>query len=46
MHQHRIPTVIFMGGGYAKPIEKSLDAFFDLFTDAAVWHRRWFQHEG
>ena len=45
MCEHRIPTVIFMGGGYAKPIEKSLDAFFDLFTDAAAWHRRWF-HEG
>lgn len=36
---HQIPTVIFMGGGYAKPIERSLDAFYDLFTDAAQWNQ-------
>ncbi len=35
-----IPVVIFMGGGYAKPIDASLDAFYDLFTDAAVWNER------
>jgi acetoin utilization deacetylase AcuC-like enzyme len=34
-HQHQIPLVIFMGGGYAKPIEKSVDCFEDLFTAAA-----------
>jgi acetoin utilization deacetylase AcuC-like enzyme len=32
---HGIPIVIFMGGGYAKPIEASVDAFEDLFTAAA-----------
>ena len=32
---HHIPIVIFMGGGYAKPIESSIDAFEDLFTTAA-----------
>jgi len=35
-----LPVVIFMGGGYAKPIDASLDAFYDLFTDAAVWNER------
>lgn len=34
--EHNIPTVIFMGGGYAKPIEASVDAFEDLFTAAAL----------
>ena len=33
-----VPLVVFMGGGYAKPIDASLDAFFDLFTDAASWN--------
>lgn len=37
VHQQNLPLVIFMGGGYAKPIDASLDAFFDLFTDAAMW---------
>lgn len=32
-----VPLVVFMGGGYAKPIDASLDAFYDLFTDAAAW---------
>tara|TARA_B100000900_G_scaffold18045_1_gene14155 strand:+ start:2369 stop:3433 length:1065 start_codon:yes stop_codon:yes gene_type:complete len=32
-----VPMVIFMGGGYAKPIESTLDAFHDLFADAAMW---------
>ena len=41
MHQHRIPVVVFMGGGYAKPIERSLEAFLDLFVDAAKWNARW-----
>ena len=34
--QHDIPIVIFMGGGYAQPIEASVDAFEDLFTTAAA----------
>ena len=33
-----VPLVVFMGGGYAKPIDASLDAFYDLFTDAAAWN--------
>ena len=39
VHQRNIPLVIFMGGGYAKPIDASIDAFYDLFTDAAMWPR-------
>ncbi|MCH6255678.1 histone deacetylase [Puniceicoccaceae bacterium K14] len=34
---HGIPLVIFMGGGYAKPIHDSIDAFEDLFTAAAEY---------
>ncbi len=34
-----VPLVVFMGGGYAKPIDASLDAFYDLFTDAAAWNQ-------
>ena len=34
--KHHTPIVIFMGGGYAKPIQSSIDAFEDLFTDAAA----------
>ena len=34
-----VPLVVFMGGGYAKPIDASLDAFFDLFSDAATWNQ-------
>ena len=26
-----MPTVVFMGGGYANPIDATLDAFEDLF---------------
>jgi acetoin utilization deacetylase AcuC-like enzyme len=33
-----VPLVVFMGGGYARPIDASLDAFYDLFTDAAAWY--------
>jgi acetoin utilization deacetylase AcuC-like enzyme len=33
--QYNLPLVIFMGGGYAKPIERSVDAFEDLFTEAS-----------
>ena len=36
-----IPLVVFMGGGYAKPIDASLDAFYDLFTDAIAWNQRY-----
>ena len=32
--QYDLPIVIFMGGGYAKPIERTVDAFEDLFTQA------------
>ncbi len=31
-----LPCVIFMGGGYAKPISHTIDAFYDLFIDGAV----------
>lgn len=34
-HLARLPTVIFMGGGYAEPITDTVDAFEDLFTLAA-----------
>jgi acetoin utilization deacetylase AcuC-like enzyme len=30
-----LPMVIFMGGGYAKPIEDTVDSFTDLFMEAA-----------
>ena len=36
----RIPCVVFMGGGYAKPIDATVDAFEDLFVQAAKAHRR------
>ena len=29
-----LPMLIFMGGGYAKPIDHSVDAFTDLFLEA------------
>jgi len=41
MLNHRIPLVIFMGGGYSKPIEHTIDAFYDLFIDATNWNQRW-----
>jgi acetoin utilization deacetylase AcuC-like enzyme len=41
MLNHQIPTVIFMGGGYSKPIEHTVDAFYDLFIDASLWNERW-----
>ena len=31
----QLPLVIFMGGGYAKPIDDTVDAFTDLFIEAA-----------
>ncbi len=30
----QLPMVIFMGGGYAKPIDDTVDAFTDLFLEA------------
>jgi acetoin utilization deacetylase AcuC-like enzyme len=33
--QMQLPMVIFMGGGYAKPIDDTVDAFTDLFLEAA-----------
>jgi len=36
-----VPVVVFMGGGYAKPMDRTLEAFEDVFTQAARWqHRR------
>ena len=28
---------IFMGGGYAKPIEDTIDSFTDLFMEVPMW---------
>jgi len=30
---------VFMGGGYAKPLDHTIDAFEDLFTQAARWSK-------
>jgi len=38
--RHRLPVVLFMGGGYATPVERSVDAFVDLFTVASEVHAR------
>ena len=46
MLNHRIPTVIFMGGGYSKPIEHTIDAFYDLFIDASIWNERCTNNSG
>ena len=35
--KHNVPVVVFMGGGYAKPLDDTIDAFEDLFTQAASW---------
>ena len=35
-----VPCVVFMGGGYSDPIEPTVDAFEDLFLDAASSHER------
>ena len=35
-----LPCVIFMGGGYSDPIGHTVDAFLDLFTDAAIANGR------
>ena len=31
-----LPCVVFMGGGYSKPISHTIDAFYDLFIDGAI----------
>ena len=31
-----VPCVVFMGGGYSNPIEPTVEAFTDLFLDAAM----------
>ena len=36
-HAAGVPTVIFMGGGYAEPITPTIDAFVDLFTTASEY---------
>ena len=36
----RIPIVVFMGGGYSKPIEHTIDAFEDMFTQAAQFNQK------
>ena len=36
----KIPCVVFMGGGYSKPIEHTVDAFEDLFVQAGRTHQR------
>ncbi len=33
-----VPCVVFMGGGYSRPIDATIDAFFDLFWQAARTH--------
>ena len=32
-----LPMSIFMGGGYAKPIEDTIDSFSDLFMEVPMW---------
>ncbi len=36
-HTAGVPTVIFMGGGYAQPITPTIDAFVDLFSAASEY---------
>ena len=38
--KNSIPTVVFMGGGYSKPISHTIDAFCDLFTAASEANNR------
>lgn len=33
--EQKIPTVVFMGGGYSNPISHTIDAFSDLFLSAS-----------
>ena len=43
--KHRLPCVVFMGGGYSRPIEATIDAFYDLFWQAAAAHATLLGHE-
>lgn len=38
--KYSTPTVVFMGGGYSKPISHTIDAFCDLFVEAATANRQ------
>lgn len=40
LHSVALPTVVFMGGGYAEPIEDTVDAFVDLFSKAAEFQAK------
>ena len=33
----KVPLVIFMGGGYSKPIKYSVDSFVDLFNQCSEY---------
>jgi len=35
--KHNLPLVVFMGGGYSKPIERTVDAFVDLFKQCSLY---------
>jgi acetoin utilization deacetylase AcuC-like enzyme len=35
-----VPMLLFMGGGYANPIDPTVDSFADLFFGAAREYRR------
>ena len=35
--KHNLPLVVFMGGGYSKPIEHTVDAFVDLFKQCSLY---------
>ena len=42
--KNSIPTVVFMGGGYSKPISHTIDAFSDLFTAAAEGKQTFYKY--
>ena len=44
--EHGIPTVVFMGGGYSKPISHTIDAFCDLFVAAAEANNKFASVQG
>ena len=35
--KRNLPLVVFMGGGYSKPIEHTVDAFVDLFEQCSIY---------
>ena len=39
LQETKTPCLLFMGGGYSDPIKPTVDAFVDLFLDAAHAHR-------